>query len=247
VDTPLRIAVCEDTLDDAEFLLKCISESAIPSDCRVFSSCKTLLADFIPGYYDIIFLDIYMDNMQQGIDVAAKIREMDPVATLAFTTFSKGHALDAYRLKVFAYLEKPVRFEDVRDVLEHARNERNDAPTIQLLIERRHQEIKLDSILYFEQKNQIVILNTLSGILRTSQSVKLRDIEPLLPDYFFRCHHSYIANLNYVAELDQDLRMFRMQNGDSVYIRRQSLGKAIKAFEHRLFEMVREDKHEKIQ
>lgn len=239
METPLRIAVCEDVPEDADLLLRCISESGIPAECKVFSTGDELAKAFLPGRYDLIFLDIYMDEVQQGITAAAKIRETDTAVTLAFTTTSKEHALESYRLKACAYLEKPVRPADVREVLEQALNKRKNAPAIRLLIEGTFREISLDSILYFEQKNHAVWVNTLTETLRTSQTVKLGDIEPQLPEGFFRCHHSYIANLRYVKELDQELKIFVMQNGDTVYIRRPSLGKAVKAYEALLFASAR--------
>lgn len=239
MDTPIQIAVCEDMPGDTERLLRCIDESGIPSEYRVFSDCDALLADFLPGKYDLVFLDIYMNDVQQGIKAAASIREADALVTLAFTTFSPEHALESYRLKAFAYLEKPVKARDVHGVLEYAANRRRSAPSVKLLIQGKYQDIPLKSILYFECKNHAVQVATLSGVLRTSQTVKLGDIEPLLPDGFFRCHNSYIVNLRYVKELDQKLRLFRMQNDDPVYIRRPSLGRALRAYERQLFAMAR--------
>lgn len=239
METPLRIAVCEDIPEEADWLLRCILEGGIPAECKAFSTGEALAAAFLPGQYDLIFLDIYMDEVQQGITAATKIREMDTTVTLAFTTTSKEHALESYRLKACAYLEKPVRPADVREVLEQAINKRKNAPAIRLLIEGAYRELPLDSILYFEQKNHAVWVNTRTETLRTSQTVKLGDIEPQLPEGFFRCHHSYIVNLRYVRQLDQELRIFQMQNGDTVYIRRPSLGKAVKAYESLLFSAAR--------
>ncbi len=239
METPLKIAVYEDNAEDADLLIRCILESGIPAEYGAFSSGEKLLASFSPGRYDLIFLDIYMGDIQQGVDIAAKIREADPSVTLAFTTTSKEHALESYRLKVYAYLEKPVRPAEVREVLEQALNKRRNAPAVKLLMDGEHRDIPLDSILYFEQKNQAVLVNTLTETLRTSQTVKLKDIEPLLPEGFFRCHHSYIANLRYVKGLDQELRIFLMQNGDKVYIRRQDMKKAERAYEDSLFHRAR--------
>ncbi len=239
METPLNIAVYEDNPKDAQRLLRCITDSGISSECKVFSTGEALLAGFTAGRYDLVFLDIYLGEIQQGIDIAAKIRETDTAVTLAFTTTSTEHTLESYRLKAYAYLEKPVRPADVWEVLEQTQSKRRNAPSVKLLIEGTYRVTPLDSIIYFEQKNHAVLVNTLTGVLRTSQTVKLSDIEPQLPDSFIRCHHSYIANLRYVKALDQELKIFLMQNGDTVYIRRPSLGKAVKAYESRLFAAAR--------
>ena len=239
MSVPIRIALCEDTEEDAERLLRCIDESGFSTKCRHFLTCEALAAEFVPGQYDLIFLDIYVDGVQQGVDVATQIRDVDAMVTLVFTTYSTEHTLESYRLKAIAYMEKPVRPDYVKEILAHVEAKRKDAPSVRLLIDGKRRKIPLESILYFEQREHVVFVNTLSGVLRTSQSVSLRDIEPLLPDSFYRSHQSYIANLRYVKELDQDLRIFRMQNGDVVYIRRPSIGQATKIYERWLFAAAR--------
>lgn len=239
MDTPLEIAIFEDFAKDADLLIQFILKSGISAEYKIFSSGEELLASFSTNRYDLIFLDIYMGEVQQGVTIATKIREMDTVVTLAFTTSSKDHALESYRLKAYAYLEKPLRPSDVREVLEQAQSKRSTAPAVKLLIKGAYHKIPLDSILYFEKKNQAVLVNTLTSILRTSQTVKLGNIEAVLPDSFLRCHQSYIANLHYVRGLDQELRIFLMQNGDKVYIRRQDVKKAAKIYEDYLFNKTR--------
>lgn len=235
---PLNIAVCEDMPKDLKALISRIEESGIPAVCETFSSGEALLAAFSPGKYDLIFLDIYMDGIR-GIDAAAKIRETDSGVTLAFTTTSTDYTLESYRLKALCYLEKPVGPAEVKEAMELALRKRGEAPCITLLIEGQKRDIPLERILYFEQQNHAVMVNTLTETLRTSQTVKLKQIEALLPDTFLRCHHSYIANLNYVKSLDRELKTFVMQNGDPVYIRQQSLPQAARAYGEYLFRKTR--------
>ena len=238
MDTPLKIAICEDTPADAELLLSHLAEIGIAAESEAFSSGETLLAAFLPGKYDLIFLDIYMGGIR-GVDAATEIRKSDRTVTLAFTTTSKEHALESYRLKAASYLEKPVKLEDVREVLELALTKRDSAAYITLLIEGVNRKLPIESILFFEQQNHAVLVHTQSGNLRTSQTVKLKDIEPLLPDCFFRCHHSFIVNLRAVRGVDKELKVFTMQDDSRVYIRHQTLKKAVQAYENCLFESVR--------
>ena len=238
MDTPLQIAICEDAPADAELLVSYIMGSGIACRCEAFASGEALLETFQPGKYNLIFLDIYMDGMK-GVDAASEIRKADRAIMLSFTTTSTEHALEGYRLKASSYLEKPVKPEDVREVLELAQAKRDSAAYLTLLIEGVNRKLPLQSILYFEQVNHAVYVHTHTEVLRTSQTVKLKAIEPLLSDCFFRCHHSYIANLRYVCGVDQELKVFEMQNGDKVYIRHPSLGKSVKAYEEYLFRRAR--------
>ena len=173
-----------------------------------------------------------MDKMQQGIDAATKIRATDSVVTLAFTTTSTEHTLESYRLKASSYLEKPVVVADVKEVLELALTKKKNIPSINLLIDGTYQDIPLESILYCEQQNLSVIVNTLSGVLRASRTVKLNYIESLLSDGFLRCHNSYIVNLKYVNRIDREWKVFAIQNGANVHIRQQMMKKAMEALEN---------------
>lgn len=239
MDKSLRIAICEDFAEDAEHLRNCIEQGGIGAGCRIFSSGEDLLASFSAGLYDVIFMDIYMNGMD-GVEVVRKIRETDENAVIAFTTTSPDHTLESYRLGVLKYLEKPVTKKDVAATMEMALLKRKSASYISLLIDGKQREISIDSILYFEQQNHAVTVNLTYGVLRTSQTVKLNDIEAQLPSPpFLRCHHSYIANISYVQNLDRELKTFTMKNGDKVYIRRQDLKKAKDAYENYLFQTAR--------
>lgn len=237
-EAPLHIALCEDTQSDRELLERQLAESGFAVEYESFSSGEELLLAFLPGKYDVIFLDIYMDGIK-GVEAAAKIRKTDRTVTLVFTTTSTEHTLESYRLKASSYLEKPVKSEDVREVLELVLAKRDSTAYVSLLIEGVNRKLPLESILYFEHKGHAVFIRTHAETLRTSQTVKLKDIEPLLPNCFFRCHHSYIANLRYVRSVDQELKVFEMQNGDKVHIRHSSFSKSVKAYEEYLFSRAR--------
>ncbi len=238
MDTPLNIAVCEDNPADTALLLSHITHSGIAARCEAFPSGEALLAAFRPGKYDLVFLDIYMEGLQ-GVEVAGKIRETDRTVTVVFTTTSTDHTLAGYRLKVSAYLEKPVKREDVQEALKLALAKRNTAAYITLLIEGVNRTLPVESILFFEQQNHAVMVHTHAATLRTSQTEKLAHIEPMLPAHFFRCHHSYIVNLRAVRSVDKELMVFVMADGSRVYIRHRDAGKAVRAYERCLFESVR--------
>nr|MCR5656094.1 LytTR family transcriptional regulator DNA-binding domain-containing protein [Butyrivibrio sp.] len=56
---------------------------------------------------------------------------------------------------------------------------------------------------------------------------KLDDIEAQTPDdTFMRCHKSYLVNIAHVKNVDKDLQVFEMKDGECVHIRRESLREA---------------------
>lgn len=236
----LKAAICEDNPKDMEDLFSCIAGCNIATDCDRFYSGEDFLKEFTLGKYDIVFLDIYMGGMP-GVDVALEIRKIDRAVTLVFTTTSTEHTLESYRMKAVAYLEKPITKVDIEEALSLALTKRNTRSYITLLIDGVNKRIMTEGILYFEHQNHAVTIYTQGENLRTSQSVKLDQIESMLPDYYFRCHHSYIVNLSYIREVDKDLAVFVMQDNSRVHIRRKDLKKAIRAYEDFLFASTREE------
>lgn len=238
MDIPFNVAICEDNPHDLARILSYISSSDIPIKCDTFSSGEELLEVFSLGRYDLIFLDIYLQGIR-GIDAAAHIRTIDTSVTLAFTTTSLDHALESYRLKAVQYIEKPVSKKEVIEAVQMAEAKRRSAQYLHLLIAGKSQPLPINSIIYFELKNHTISVNTVSEQLRVSQSVKLNQIEAFLPNTFLRCHHSYIVNLKYVREMDQELKVCTMQNGDKVHIRHSSYKAVVKAYENYLFSTAR--------
>lgn len=197
MENPLKIAICEDTDADARRLQLYAEQSGLPLLCERFESDEAFLHSFHAGRYDLVFMDIYMNNAVQGIKAAEAIRETDELVMLAFTTSSLDHTLESYRLKALMYLEKPVKAEDVKETLELALMKRKSLSLLTLTAAGgQRKDIPLDSILYFEQKNHVVEVHTASGVFVTSQSARMDEIEERLPrPPFLRCHRSFMVNL----------------------------------------------------
>jgi len=226
MENKLRVAVCEDVPSDASHLAGIIEECGIPADICIFESGEALLETFSPGMYDVVFMDIYLGGMR-GIEAAGSIRKADPGVILAFATTSLDHTLESYRLGAFKYLEKPITKDVVRKTLEYALLKRKATPLITLKTSGgREDNIPLDNILYLESRGHAVEVHTFSGVITTSQSARLDEIEKLLPrPQFLRCHRSFLINLDHAVEVDRDMNVFVMKNGQVAGIRRGHLVK----------------------
>lgn len=227
MNAPLKIAICEDSADDAQLLINCIRLIGMPAAWDLYESGEALLSAFLPGKYDLIFLDIYMGGMA-GVEAARSVRNRDGNVVLAFTTSSDEHTRESYRLGALKYIIKPVAEKDVAEAMRLADMARRERKYISLLTGGRHVEIPLDTILYFEVQDHAVLIHTSTGTLKASQAERLAAIELLLPcPPFLRCHHSYIVNLNYVQSVEQD---FVLSSGDRVHIRQRDLKKHTDAY-----------------
>lgn len=234
----LQIAICEDSLEEQQRLLAMIETVGIPASCAVFNSGEAFLQAYIAGKYDLIFMDIYMAEMT-GIETVTVIRQIDETVPIAFVTTSTDHTLESYRLDALKYIEKPVKEKAVLELLQLAQMKKENSPHLNLKIGRKDVSISFERILYAEQKAHTLYLFLTGGeVLQANE--KLDNVEKQFAGQpFFRCHKSFLVNLSCVKALNTELMVFAMKEGKNVHIRRESMGKAKKAFEAYLFERAR--------
>lgn len=235
---PLRIAICEDTRSEEEKLLAILNESDIPTSCTVFTSGEALLKAYEPQAFDLLLMDIYMGGIT-GVETVSKIREIDEEVSIAFITTSTEHTLESYRLSALKYIEKPFKQKDVEEILKLAQLKKKNAPSLLVQKNRKEQNIPFSQILYLEQQTHQVNI-----YLKNGDTVQIYEklstlLQQLEGQSFFSPHKSFSVNLSCVRFIDTELKCFVMQNGKNVPIRRESMGKAKKAFEAFLFHKTR--------
>ncbi len=193
----IRIAVCEDEsvlleqlTDDIKNIL---NKYSVLYSIKAYANGNALLAR---EKFDILFLDIAMQPID-GLELARRLRDRGDESKLVFITTHRQYAIDAYNVQAFHYLIKPVDLKKLEAVLlklcSLLKVEYEHALTFcQGTLVRR---IPFEQILYLEVMNRKIYLH------KREEDIpfygKLNDLEPMLPDTFFRCHRSYIINFNH--------------------------------------------------
>ncbi len=234
----LRIAVCDDTAKERENLAAILADTKIKNVAYFFVSGEEFLNSYEANKYDLIFMDIYMEQ-QTGVDVVTEIRKIEEDVPVAFATTSKEHALDSYRLDVIKYLEKPLQKNSVEAVLRLAKEKKENVPKLTIHVNSNTINIPFFEIVYLEQIASKVSIHKTDGTTIYFRAKLTNLIEDLDEDIFFPCHKSYIVNFSHVVSLDKELLLFEMKGGGNVYIRRNTLSAARKAYENYLFSKVR--------
>lgn len=166
---------------------------------------------------DAVFLDVEMPVMD-GVETARRIQDMDPHAALIFATAHEGYREEAFSVYAFDYLVKPFKNERVLETLGRIRalmggepRQAQAAPAPapaprkrpgKLMIRSRDGVVFVDmgAILLVQRENRQTVLYTADGAYTTNDS--LGDVEEKLdPEVFFRCHKSYIINLNCIESI----------------------------------------------
>ena len=166
----------------------------------------------------IVFLDVEMPG-KTGVECGRIIQDMDPSIVMIFATAHDQYMGDAFEVYAFDYLIKPFKVGRVMKTLERARDrigrvaEEAPLPVPQKAAPRaatgrlmlHHKEgvsfINMNDILLVQREDRSTVIYTLgNGRYVTGDS--LGDTEARLdPSVFFRCHKSYIINLNYISNI----------------------------------------------
>lgn len=110
-----------------------LREAGMETETEFFHTASELLKAHKQGTsWDLILLDIMMDDGQDGINVAECLRERGDETDLVFVSRSPEFALAGYRSYPVSYLLKPLTQENLRPVLLHCLERRKERPSLVL-------------------------------------------------------------------------------------------------------------------
>ena len=135
------------------------------------------------GSYDIIYLDIEMENMD-GITVARKIREQDPYTILLFVSSYDSYYEQLFEVEPLRFLRKPINPEKFEEYFKIAYGRlMNLDERLHFEFNKRLYQIPYRSIMYMESRRRVIHL--MQEISRVGHM-------------FIRIHCSYVVNYYYI-------------------------------------------------
>lgn len=221
-----HIAICDDEEHFLSYEKKLIAgymgDAGYQYEIDTFSSGVEFLAmGEKVSEYDIIFLDINMDDLD-GIETARQIRTYAKDNTyIVFVTAFISYALEGYKVDAVRYLLKD------GETLEKAMKECLDTIAgkmcyaenkITFSFQEGENTVSVDDILYIESnlhKLQFHIIGQASGSYTMYE--RLDQIQELLKDFpFCRIHKSYLVNMNHMEMIGRYTAY--LSNGEKISI-----------------------------
>ena len=158
---------------------------------------------------DIIFMDINIPSLD-GVLLAKNISKFSKKPYIVFITAYKEHAAEAFEIEAFDYILKPYsesRIVSMLKKLENLNNHKqndlhktNTQSKINLWKNEKIIVVDMNDIYYCVAEERITHVFT----KKDEYSVNLGIAEfydSLSKDIFFRCHRSYIVNINKIREI----------------------------------------------
>ena len=180
----------------------------------IFSHPEDLLeASYKLGGYDVYILDIIMPDMN-GIELGMKLRDAGYDGKIIYLTSSTEYSLDAFRVKAFDYIIKPVSKEAFFKTADEALASIAQKKSKSMIVKTKEKSVKLtyDSIMYAEF-NKRAISYYLSGgrvvesvTVRTAFSQAMADL--LADKRFAACGQSMVVNLDHITEVENTAVVF---------------------------------------
>lgn len=201
----MKIAICDDEKQFIDAICPLLEQWAQLHNIKLtfyrFTDGDDLIATHRNKNMDLIILDVIMP-LFSGIDAAKEIRHNDQDVPIIFLSSSKEFAVDSYEVKAFYYLIKPVAREKLflimDDFLKTFKFPKN---TFTAHTTTGFYKIAIDDVDYLEAQNKQVLVHMADGkIIEIRERISTCENVFLPENGFFRCHRSYIVNLNHVEQ-----------------------------------------------
>lgn len=181
-----------------------------------FNDEKEFLEKAEEKNFDIVFLDIYMSNIN-GIKIAKQLREKNLDTLIIFSTSSLEYGIESYKVRAFDYLLKPIKYEDIEKTLNLCCKElKYKLSSIRIKEGRLWIDILVDKILYLDYRNHYVYFHTEKRVIKSYMFFKeaMKMLE--MYDQFLYCYRNCLVNMDYIETLKK--LDFKLTTGELVPI-----------------------------
>ena len=180
------------------------------------------------GSFDVIFLDIQMEQ-PDGMETAKLLRQRGDHSLLIFVTVLKECVFDSFQVEAFDYLLKPLDSVRFKQTMNRVLRSLEQRAAEDIVIQRGTgcEVVLLSDIVYCEVLGRKIYLHKSDGTVSDYYD-KLEDLERRVDGRFFKCHRSYLVNLDYVRGCqDGQVLLFQGERIPASRLRERELTQAL--------------------
>lgn len=202
------------------FIAKRHPEYTVESEC--IGSANELTKN---DSFDAVFLD---DSLGENlIPTAVFIHKHHHESRLIIISDNIGLLSDLFlNITPFGVIEKPLNSERIYRYLDALKMSDKAGNKFSYMEKGRKRSVSFSNIVYVESNREKLIVRTTKSTF--TLWMKISEAEPQFPDYFVRCHNSYLVNMKYVADCRKNT--FRLTNGQEIVISRSRKDNTMEKF-----------------
>lgn len=168
-------------------------------DCKYVSKANEFLDVIKDGKnkFDVLIMNIDKKDTS-GIDLAYVAQKQYPNIKTIFTSDDVNLVEDIYvKIRPYAYIKKPINY----DLLDFHLNKiskdisKNGEDFFTIVNRNTVAKIPYSDIVFFESQKRKLFIHTFEDNYAIYR--KIDEVEKTAPDYFIRCHQSYLVNPYY--------------------------------------------------
>jgi len=214
----MRTLIVEDEIAGQELLKKNISENF--PECKivaVIDNVEEAVKQINLLKPELLFLDIHIKG-GTGFDVLKQVSEK--TFEIIFITAYNDYTLQALRSQAIDYILKPINTNEFIDAVKRvfklihiAKKETQvTASFLSVYTSSGLEFIKFDNIVFLEADGAYTTIHTQEGYVVSTKNIG--EYESLLPPVFYRCHHSFIININQIKKFTKGRSGVLIMNND---------------------------------
>ena len=211
----MKIAICDDELIDVRRIQTYCRQYDPNIPTAAFFSGEALLDAYKQDFYDLVFLDIEMGQLN-GLEVGTQLISMSHKPVIVFTTHSMNYAIRGYGIAL-RYLLKPLTYDTFSHIMGLAL-EQILPQKLSIFSGGEQMLVPVNTILYFEVLDHELCVHLSSGEKLSMRGTLTEAINQLPHSSFVQPHKSYYINMEYVDRLTQ--QNITMTNGNLIPIGR---------------------------
>lgn len=212
----INIAICDDdrplTKNIERLLQEFASKLGIDISCEIFHDGSDLIGAVMEQrmYFDLIYLDIKMENMD-GIHTALALREAELPTLIIYISSYEEYLKDLFYTEPFRFLSKPIEKAAFQQIfLDAYRRIQKRVGYFTFFYKKSRYRIPFDRITCFESKSRIITIHlwerNTGGInpIQDRFYGKMNEIEKQVAAQngrFLRVHQSFLVNFDYIKVL----------------------------------------------
>ncbi len=196
----MRIMVCDDEMYDRGELVQSVKAVWPEARIDVAGSGQEVIRSIQKGTgYDLIFLDIYMDNVD-GIQAGKWIHENFPELKMVFVSNSRDFGPELFAVNALHYLVKPWEQKDMEEIRRRFEESARKNAVLHTGI-RETEEIPFQRISYIDSDHNNLHIHLLNGSILTVRDSIQRFMEKL-DERFLRINRGVIVNMEAVEKMN---------------------------------------------